>query len=68
MTNSIALVLPLEYFKKPVITGFLEQKTATAKGVGWDNWREGSNPSFSATNARRSDKFTMTGNFCAIFA
>ena len=28
-----------------------------AKGVGWGNWREGSNPSFSATKSIREDAF-----------
>ena len=38
-----------------------------AKGVGWGNWREGSNPSFSATKERSQERSFAYTNHVSFF-
>ena len=40
------------------------RRGSPAKGVGWVNWREGSNPSFSAMKSPENDEFS--GLFCLL--
>ena len=35
-----------------------------AKGVGWGDWREGSNPSFSAKTVENGQKALSSAVFC----
>ena len=35
-----------------------------AKGVGWGDWREGSNPSFSAKTVENGQKALNSAVFC----
>ena len=48
-------LLHTHYIHTPVFSRQLATLTSPAKGVGWGDWREGSNPSFSAIYVHNSD-------------
>ncbi len=48
MIKNSRYLLHTYYIQTSVFFRYLATLTSPAKGVGWGDWREGSNPSFSA--------------------
>ena len=55
MIKNSRYLLHTYYIQTSVFFRYLATLTSPAKGGGWGDWREGSNPSFSAIYVHNSD-------------
>ena len=53
-------------YTPPILPSKLATLCSPAKGVGWGDWREGANPSFSATSERTHRAYLWVFSFVPV--